>query len=508
MDLSLAILGINPAWRLILEQIGTAYHSVEKAEISAEKSAVMIVEDLASARWEVSQFLQSGGRVLFSAKAYSQFYRQKLNKLKVRTLFASADKEFSDLAPIDLQFKISVPASTRGLNCANQGLQLYRGKEGSGQYYILPVDLVSEIENYRAKRKKFVAERRELPSEIVAASSKAALRELITRILQELYNQHDLPFIQKSYIPTNQRNFIFRVDTDFCSTAEAEALYEICRQNNISATWFVDTQNVERLQNCYHTFKDQELALHCYRHLVFEDYQENYQNLQNGLENLAIIPDHSSGFAAPFGSWNFALDWALNQLDFSYSSEFVPSYDDLPFYPLIEGKRSQVLQIPIHPISLGRLRRSHFSPAEMLDYYKKIITQKAANAEPIIIYHHPHHAHLEVFSQLFQYLQEQKIDNLTMQDYADFWQQRQDYQPHISFADEQIKLEEIDEAIDLRIAYRGKFALSKNKRTIALTKLDFKDKVDKTNRNDKLARKYHWRDTLYAYESWRGRRNR
>ncbi|MFO7897075.1 MAG: hypothetical protein R6U84_09095 [Candidatus Cloacimonadales bacterium] len=508
MDLRLAILGINPAWQLVLEQIGTDYQAVQTNEISAAKFAVLIVEDLGSARQQVQKFLEAGGNILFSAAAFSQFYTRKMRSKRVRTLYASPENFFGKLAPLDLVGKLSLPSSTKGLTCQNKGLQIYHGSEKAGQYFILPFDLSQEMQAYRGQRKKFVAARRELPSEIVAANSKAAIRELITRLLQELYAERELPFIQKSYIPAAQRNFCFRVDTDFCSAAEAETLYAICQKHQISASWFVDTKNIKRLQNCYGKFKDQEIALHCFRHRVFDDYQANFENLQNGLINLAIIPEHSAGFAAPFGSWNFALDRALNQLSFSYSSEFVLSYDDLPFYPLVSGNSSQVLQIPLHPISLGRLRRSHFSPTEMLEYYKNIVSQKAANAEPIIIYHHPHHAHLEVFSHLFEFLDEQQIDNLTLADYADFWRKRLDYPLHAKFVDKQILLENPDENIELRIFYRGKLALSKNTKQIKLETLDFRDLVDKRNQHDQLARRYHWRDTLYAYESWRGRRNR
>ena len=61
----------------------------------------------------------------------------------------------------------------------------------------------------------------------------------------------------------------------------------------------------------------------------------------------------------------------FEDMDFEYSSEFTLDYDDLPFFPYLKDGFSKVLQIPIHPISLGRLRRSHFSKNEMLKYLDK-----------------------------------------------------------------------------------------------------------------------------------------
>ena len=56
-----------------------------------------------------------------------------------------------------------------------------------------------------------------------------------------------------------------------------------------------------------------------------------------------------------------------------YSSEFGFDYDNFPFFPYINNKASSVLQIPIHPIGISRLNRSHYSEFEMLKYYLKLL---------------------------------------------------------------------------------------------------------------------------------------
>ena len=47
-------------------------------------------------------------------------------------------------------------------------------------------------------------------------------------------------------------------------------------------------------------------------------------------------------------------------------------YDNLPC-SIIKDRFSNVMQIPIHPISIGRLNRSHYSSNEMIEYYSNVL---------------------------------------------------------------------------------------------------------------------------------------
>ena len=226
-------------------------------------------------------------------------------------------------------------------------------------------------------RKRFYANRLELPSEQVSKVSKHKVRKIVQQLIEELHHQQNLPFVHKWFFPRNAQNmFIFRIDTDFCSQSDADEMYKICRQNNISATWFLDTDSDNKLKN-YASMEDQELAIHCDKHIVYNSFEDNYDNNQRADNRLKRCGINGIGFAAPFGEWNTSLDKALQKLELEYSSEFALNYDDLPFYPNNNNKFSSVLQIPIHPISLGRLRRSHFTEDEMLQYFLGIINEKA-----------------------------------------------------------------------------------------------------------------------------------
>ena len=134
----------------------------------------------------------------------------------------------------------------------------------------------------------------------------------------------------------------------------------------------MDTDSEDRLNN-YALFDKQEMAIHCDKHYIYDNTEDNYYNILKADKKLKKCEINATGFAAPFGEWNSSLDKTLQKLELEYSSEFALDYDDLPFYPYYNNEFSKVLQIPIHPISLGRLRRSHFNENEMLQYYINLI---------------------------------------------------------------------------------------------------------------------------------------
>jgi len=224
-----------------------------------------------------------------------------------------------------------------------------------------------------------------------------------------------------STLPGNEPLFIFRIDTDFASIKEIGVFYELCNNYNISATWFVDIHSEEILEY-YQAFRNQEIGLHCDRHFVYKNKTDNLRNIRNGLNQLKAHKIYPAGFAAPFGEWNTQLEESLFELDFIYSSEFSFAYDSLPI--IRKNDNQNLLQIPIHPISPGRLRRSHFNTAEMIDYYIKQIESCRRLNLPAIIYHHPSHGLSNLIEAIFKNIKQESINNLTMLSYASWWLKR------------------------------------------------------------------------------------
>ncbi|MDO9028075.1 MAG: hypothetical protein Q7U68_04350, partial [Candidatus Roizmanbacteria bacterium] len=130
------------------------------------------------------------------------------------------------------------------------------------------------------------------------------------------------------------------------------------------------------------------------------------------------------GFAAPFGKWNASLAQAIRDLGFSYSSEFSYDYDNLPSPSFVYHGLPGTLQIPVHPICIGSLRRQGFTSIEMTGYFIDEIEKKLKMREPIVLYHHPTHENLDVVENIFRKIKDLNIPTMKMCEYADWWKKR------------------------------------------------------------------------------------
>ena len=533
-----------PGWEIILNQEGIAYEIIsENSDLTPENFAVIILSNLIleKQKTEILSYLQNEGSILFDAESYAVFFKIKTKSKKVDFLIPDETSIFSGSGLVDIYSKIYLLKSDN-LELLDQGLQIQRSKAGKGNILVLPFDVNNLMLDTLSVRRKFYFQRKELPSEIVTKIAKSPIRRIVKTSLEYLFLLRNLPFIQMWYYPDGFTNaFLFRVDTDFCKTEDAEKLSYICEKNQIRATWFVDT-NSQKLEP-YIKMNNQEIALHCARHRVFEDYQKNYDNLSEGKKELEKAKFSTTGFASPFGEWNSKLGKAIEDLNFEYSSEFAFNYDDLPFYPFYDRKFSDVLQIPIHPISIGRLRRSHFSETEMLKYYLNLINEKMQRNEPIIFYHHPHQKRFEVFDEIFRQvnklmLSKMSFDSYSKQDlesycipnqgignesspdltlkiwkpsfseFSNWWKKRNKIQPDFTLKDDKLisNLKNYDEKIYLKISKKDGFSIQKCKNEIELKKLNWEQKERmKLPKDIWRIRKKHWRDFLYDYESKRGK---
>jgi hypothetical protein len=293
-------------------------------------------------------------------------------------------------------------------------------QDSSGAVKYFPFNL-DEITHNTVKRRQFYYERRELPSERVNVVNHYEIIRFVRNFLVDSFQEKGKELWGYASLPEGKPLFIFRIDTDFAEEKELLALTELCRKYGIAATWFVDVHS-EKLLQYYEAMDDQEIGLHCDRHYVYKDRSANYENIKSGLDKLLNHQISPFGYAAPFGEWNAAMEDALSELDFSYSSEFAFAWDSLPV--VRKQKGNMLLQIPIHPVSPGRLRRSHFSQKEMLDYYINRIEQNRSLDLPAIIYHHPAHGMLDLIEDIFKYIKENEFDNLTMHSYASWWLKR------------------------------------------------------------------------------------
>ncbi|MBC8181464.1 hypothetical protein H8E88_10110 [candidate division KSB1 bacterium] len=509
MKLQTGVVGRQTGYKIILEQEGIPHKIIPyEKEFSQEEFPVLMLDYLVPEyNWnKLTDYVKNGGNLLISASSYGKIFEASLKIKQTKSLVAGKNSIYSQVGLIDIFSKLEYPKQNNS-QALDENLFIYERKLEKGRIVILPFSANELLTDWSSRRKKFYAKRKELSSEIVATVSKNKIRKIIRISLEYLFYNSNLPFISKWYYPKGgKKAFLFRVDTDFCSQKDAEDLYEICDKFGINSTWFVDTETEAKLKNFYANLNS-EVTLHCKEHKVFKDYDKNYENIKSGVADLQVAGIEARGFAAPFGEWNPALAKVLEDFDFEYSSEFTIDYGNLPFYPHYENEFSDVLQIPIHPVSLGRLRRSHFSQEEMLQYYKWVLHQKTSSFEPVIFYHHPHHRNFSVFEKLFELVADSDFWNPTFREYSGWWKKRNNAEFTPEYKDGTIRINP-EFTMYVRISTKqSNYKILQAEPEINVNKIKFEKKQNANYPSDiARIRDFSWRDILYNFETWRAKK--
>ncbi|MEO0088953.1 MAG: polysaccharide deacetylase family protein [candidate division WOR-3 bacterium] len=295
----------------------------------------------------------------------------------------------------------------------------------------LPFSLKDLLKNSEIKAKYFYFSHLKFPYEFVNKINKSALRRLVINLLINIFHENKISYYSLPYFPDNCSTvFLFRVDGDFAKRKEVEKVFELLSKENIKFTFFVDVKSSEKFLDFFKEKSKEkfDIQLHSYYHCVYKEKNKNLDNLSIGKEKLERMGIEIKGFAAPFGIWNFSLNEVLEELNFSYSSEFSFDYDDLPILPIIENRFSKIYQIPSHPISVGRLKTLKISLKEMVRYYQEYILKTYEKGYPIILYDHPQGIleFWEIFKEVFDFIK--NFSNIKMMNFTEFfewWQKRE-----------------------------------------------------------------------------------
>jgi len=504
MQIKIGLCEPNPGWDIILSQEGCCYERIDQNHLDNLKDYQLIIPNkqlLLEQTQSFKEYLSGGGFSVLDRDTWNLILDLPVVEKKVAYIVPEMESLFSSLGLIDFYTNFSYPKNS-SLKALDTELKVLTDTIHDPLMVLVPFSVNELIAECDTMRKRFYAERKELPSEVVSRRSKREIRELLSTTLQYCFDVLHVPFVQKSFYFLEYNNtFIFRIDTDFCSPEDARALYELCKKYNIRATWFVDTQNEKMLSDMYPEFSEHEIALHCENHAVYDTYEQNYNNIAIALDKLQKYELYPKGFAAPFGEWNPALGEALESFSLDYSSEFALDYDDLPFFPYFDDHFSPVLQIPIHPISVGRLRRSHFSDEEMIQYYQMIINYNFSKKMPVILYHHPHHQKLQVWEKIFAQLRKEELWNPTMYEFSLWWKERTSSSFSVNLDEDSIYIDSSNQNISYRILDVNKGSAEINATMhYKMKDLEFhEDRSVRPNRSKRM-RSFHWRDVLYNFE--------
>jgi hypothetical protein len=325
------------------------------------------------------------------------------------------------LKNIDVQLREKIhPVKTGALG-------YFSGDIGNGTLFVLSFDPDALFEDRRRKRKCFYSEYGRSPDEIVSYIPRQKVRRTVVECIRKLFARKGVPYIHKWYYPKGRSLFALRIDTDFSTPKEVRSLQGSLTKMKFRATFFL---NVRVLKNDLHNIieGDHSFGIHCYNHTVYPDRKRNYDNIKMAKELVENEGMRLKGFAAPYGIWHKGLSEILEELGFSYSSEFSYSYDGFPLFP---NHKRNLLQIPIHPICMERLFMSRHTKEGIKNYFTSLTDRNSLAGEPTIIYGHPGVLieNLDVLKEIVDYAREKDgIWTTDMDEIDDWWRKRESTQ--------------------------------------------------------------------------------
>lgn len=419
--LSVGLAKNDPVWKLLLDQIGVHWEIIQlENSFSSNDYSLIIINDELSPTNETRllNYAQSGGAVLFTTKSVKRIQERSKTKQYLSSLPPQQHDEYSfnaifDIAEETFLFENELLTTTDNYE---KGFLSYIG-----------IDIDSIVLDAQSQRKSFYSLRTRLPHERVARKTKNALRQIIQSHLEFLHRKKNIPFIHKWFYPKNEQTlFTFRIDSDKGTKEQIEEIFQLSEQHHIPTTWFLDVKSHEEWLDYFVKFENQEIAVHCYNHIVYDNVNGNKENFAKAFHLIQQrIGKTANGIAAPTGEWNAIVGNTLHQIGIKYSSEFGYDYDNLPSYPILQSTVSSVLQLPVHPNCIGTMLREQMTVEEMIAYYKNYIDENIELREPICLYHHPTHKTNEVFDEIFRIINEKNILKFSYNDYADWWKVRE-----------------------------------------------------------------------------------
>ncbi len=270
-------------------------------------------------------------------------------------------------------------------------------------------------------------------SERVTAVDKHLLLRAMRRLLAEAFWKRNLPYVFLHYYPEDYRSaFVFRVDVDGVYGSRLERISAAAKKAGVRVSFYVNQvlcqEEGDRLGDIDGSH---EIGCHAREHNLFTAEEENYFNVRDcrsWMRDLGLRV--GSGFVAPRGMWNFALNRALAKEGIEYTSDFGYCVYGLPFYPYDHGRRMAVKQIPVDPFSAERAYTKAEEEGTMLsdeyvaDRFCQAVRRQYELGMPIVLYSHPQYFGRlaeKTFPRLMEELAGRKIWHATMAELNNWW---------------------------------------------------------------------------------------
>ena len=270
-------------------------------------------------------------------------------------------------------------------------------------------------------------------TERVASVDKADIADTLVAMLQEAFRRLGLPYVRPTRYPDAAPSvFLFRVDVDGLFGTGCKDLAAIATRHGVAGSFYFNASlcRAHPGELSPDWLAGHEIGHHADRHDLFDTVEENRDNLLKGMawvrEELGVA---TTGFVAPRGLWNGALDAAMAGLGHAYSSDFGLDFDSLPFLT-----PAGVLQVPVHPFSAERyaVHREDTglgppSARAVARHYLAAAERQYALRRPVHLYGHPEvlgRMANQVLPEIFAMAARLGLPSMTLGAFADWWLRR------------------------------------------------------------------------------------
>ncbi len=431
MKLRAGLIESSRQWEQLLRQEGFPLAVVDLNNFNPSDWSLLIINRRPEKQEVsvISSYLRGGGAILACSGFADEILGAKGYHSRIQYVTSRRGDLFSGLGLLDLGTEGVISSEANVLPTEDGHSSVFVGEVGKGYAVDLPFDPAHLMFDSRHTMRLFYAVKERLPAEEVSLVCKGEIRFLVHSILEFLHHARGLQYTHLSYFPARSRNlFAFRIDTDGASQSEVRELQTISAEHNIPFSWYLDVKSHEDWLEVFRSMESHEIGVHCYEHKTYPTRTENEQNISTAMGLMKAVGLDPEGFCAPYGQWNTGLAQAVDELGFLYSSEFSYAFDTLPFYPESGGHHFRVLQVPVHPICIGSMRRVGYSEESMSEYFRRSVDWKLCRSEPLFFYHHPGDGCPDVVEGLFEYIHRHDIRATTLADFARWWKRREEVQ--------------------------------------------------------------------------------
>ena len=275
-----------------------------------------------------------------------------------------------------------------------------------------------------------------------------AFRGLLLEILLYCFNWVGLPLVRVSPFYKNKRYFSFRIDADSFSQSSTEAGLRIAERTGLRFVWFLDMGLWKNRRKWIAQLLEhnQDVQLHCFRHMTYASREVNDINIRKGLKAIRKSGITPNSIVSPMGYNYRGFSEAIKQYGFIFSSEFGYAVDDLPSRPW--NDKNYPLQIPTHPACSGVFSQAGFSQDEQFSHFFDVVRERCNTDGICILYDHPINGletHETQYIELFDQLTKNSCEYISMFDYYRAWIGRQ-HNTRIVYDDEgQIHIDDFQE---------------------------------------------------------------